>query len=77
MKLRKKSKAIYCDEKMGPCFGDKLFQIFDNFLTKGGFCSKKYKSELLGFEDGFETTNGLEEFSIEELEVYELKLITN
>ena len=75
--IEEKSKAIYCDEKMGPCFGDKLFQIFDNFLTKGGFCSKKYKSELLGFEDGFETTNGLEEFSIEELEVYELKLITN
>ena len=58
---------------MGPCFGDKLFQIFDNFLTQGGIRFNKDNCGYIGMEYDFEITNGMEEFSIEEIETYQLK----
>ena len=65
--------AIYCDENMGPCFGDKFFQIFDNYLTAGGICFDKDNCGFIGLENDFEIANGNKEFLIEEIEVYKLK----
>ena len=72
-KIEDDKTAIYCEENMGPCFGDKLFQIFDNFLTQGGICFNKDNCGYIGMEYDFEITNGTEEFSIEEIETYQLK----
>ena len=65
--------AIYCNENMGPCFGDKFFQILDNYLTEGGICFEKDNCGYIDLENDFEITNGNKEFLIEELEVYKLK----
>ena len=65
--------AIICKENMGPCFGDKLFEIYDNFLSKGGKCFNKNNCGYDNMESDFEITNGIEEFQIEEIEVYKLK----
>ena len=71
--VEKNKNAILCDNNMGPCFGDKLIQIYDKFLEKGGKCYHKENCGFTGIEDDFEITNGIEEFIIEELEVYKLK----
>ena len=72
-KVTEEKNAIYCDEKMGPCFGDKFFQIFDNFLTKGGLFVNMDKCGYTELKDDLEIVNGSKEFSVLELEVYELK----
>ena len=71
-KVENDKKAILCDNNMGPCFGDKFIQIFDNFLDKGGKCYNNENCGYTGIEDDFEITNGIEEFNIEEIEVYKL-----
>ena len=71
--VEKDKNAILCDNNMGPCFGNKLIQIYDKFLEKGGKCYHKENCGFTGIEDDFEITNGIEEFIIEELEVYKLK----
>ena len=65
--------AIICNENMGPCFGDKFFEIYDNFLSNGGKCFNKDNCGYDNIETDFEITNGLEEFIVEEIEVYKLK----
>ena len=69
-KVEKDKNAILCDSNMGPCFGDKFIQIFDNFLDKGGKCYNKENCGYIGTED--EITNRIKEFTIEEIEVYKL-----
>ena len=70
--VEKGKNAILCNNNMGPCYGDKFIQIFDHFLDKGGKCYQKENCEFTGIEDDFEITNGIEEFTIEEIEVYKL-----
>ena len=74
-KVEENKSALYCDENMGPCFGDKFFQIYDNFLTKGGICFNQDKCGYINIEDDRELTNGIEYFPVEEIEVYKLKFI--
>ena len=71
-KVENDKNAILCDINMGPCFGDKFIQVFDNFLEKGGKCYNNENCGFTGMEDGFEITNGIEDFNIEEIEVYKL-----
>lgn len=66
--------AIYCNDNIGPCFGEKFFEIFDNFLTKGGICFNKDKCGYIGLDDDYEITNGIQEFSVEEIEIYQITL---
>ena len=72
-KVAEDKTAIICNESMGPCFGDKLLEIYDNFLSKGGKCFNKDNCGYDNMETDFEIINGLEEFLIEEIEVYKLK----
>ena len=58
---------------MGPCFGDKFLQIFDNFLTKGGLFVNMDKCGYTELKDDLEIINGSKEISLQELEAYELK----
>ena len=72
-KVDEEKNAIYCDEKIGPCFGDKFFQIFDNFMTSGGIFFNIDNCGYIDLKDDLEITNGSKEFFIIELEVYKLK----
>ena len=66
--------AIICDPGLAPSFGGPLFKIFDNFFDKGGKCYSKDKCSYSGQDDDFEITNGVEDFEIHEIEVYQLSL---
>ena len=72
-KIEEDKTAIICDQNIGPCFGDKLFQIYDNYLTEGGICFNKENCGYTGIENDYEITNGMEELNIEEMEVYKIK----
>ena len=66
--------AIICDPSIAPSFGGPLFKIFDNFFNKGGKCYSKDKCSYSGQDNDFEITNGVENFEIHEIEVYQLTL---
>ena len=65
---------IICDPALAPSFGGPLFKIFDSFFTKGGKCYSKNKCGYNGQDNDFEITNGIEDFEIDEIEVYQLNL---
>ena len=67
----KGTSAIGCYEDSGPFFTGG-FKINDNAFNKGGYCFKKG----LNFEmkSDFELTDGIENFDIKEIEVYEIKI---
>ena len=66
-----KKGAIFCCEKYGPIFSDKIFAINDNMLSKGGYCGKMENSNFIGQETDYEIS-GEEKFNIKELEVFEI-----
>ena len=67
--------AIWCNRNFGPTFKNNLFQIFDSCLRKGGYCSVRSNSHFGGQYYDYEISGGESRFRIEELEVYELKLM--
>ena len=66
--------AIICDPDLAPSFGGPLFKVFNNFFTKGGKCFPKNKCGFIGQDNDFEITNGIEDFEIHEIEVYQINL---
>ena len=65
--------AIWCNRNYGPTFKNNFFQVFDECLTKGGYCSVRSNSHFGGQEIDYEAIGGNEpRFSIQELEVYEV-----
>ena len=65
--------AIWCNKNYGPTFKNNLFQIFDNCLKKGGYCSVKNNSHFGGQMEDYEIAGGESRFRVEELEVFEIK----
>ena len=70
--IDKDKTAILCNKNIGPCFGDKFFEIFDNFEKNGGKFYDKDNCGYLGLDKDYEITNGNEDFSVEEIEVYKI-----
>ena len=66
--------AIWCNRNYGPTFKNNFFQIFDDCLKKGGYCSIKNNSHFAGQNYDYEISGGESRFGIEELEVYEVQL---
>ena len=73
--IKSEASAITCDPSLGPSFGGPLFKIGDNFFTKGGKCFTKNKCGFSGQDKDFEITNGIEDFEIQEIEIYKLNII--
>ena len=66
--------AIWCNRNYGPTFKNNFFQIFDDCLQKGGYCSIKNNSHFAGQNSDYEISGGESRFGVEELEVYEVQL---
>jgi DNA repair exonuclease SbcCD ATPase subunit len=66
--------AIWCNRNYGPTFKNNFFQIFDDCLQKGGYCSIKNNSHFSGQNYDYEISGGESRFGVEELEVYEVQL---
>ena len=65
--------AIWCNRNYGPTFKNNFFQIFDECLTKGGYCSVRANSHFGGQEIDYEIIGGNgARFGVNELEVYEV-----
>ena len=66
-------KSVFCCKNLGPCFGDALFWIYDNCLSKGGFMNdglnQRYDNQIKANE--INCGNG--EFNVTDVEVYEAK----
>ena len=67
--------AIWCNRNFGPTFKNNLFQIFDHSLKKGGYCNPRKNSNFGGQMFDYEISGGESKFKIEELEVFEVKLL--
>ena len=67
--------AIWCNKNFGPTFKNNLFQIFDHSLKKGGYCNLRKNSNFGGQMFDYEISGGEPKFKIEELEVFEVKLL--
>jgi hypothetical protein len=68
-KVRKKSKAIYCNSNYGPCFGDKDnkdLQISDNYLSQNSYVGKANGS-FLNMNQDYELNQGNKEFQVDKL----------
>ena len=65
--------SIYCNKGYGPCFGDAIFWIYDNCLSKGGFMNdglnQNYDNQIKENEINF----GNGKFNVTDVEVYEAK----
>ena len=64
---------LFCSDNDGPCFY--AFCIDDECLQNGGFCDEIYKCNYISFESDYELNKGIKNFKIEELEIYEVKLV--
>ena len=64
---------LYCSDNDGPCFY--AFSVDNLCLQNGGFFDEIYKCNYDSFESEYELNNGTKHFKIEELEIYEVKLI--
>ena len=65
--------AIWCNKNYGPTFKNNFFQVFDECLTKGGYCSVRSNSHFGGQDIDYEIIGGNDaRFNIQELEVYEV-----
>ena len=64
--------AIGCFPELGPIFLGCQIKILDKFLTNGGFTCEKGKNYKTN--EDFELTGGLEQFEVEEIEVYNVDL---
>ena len=67
--------AIWCNRNFGPTFKNNLFQIFDHSLKKGGYCNLRKNSNFGGQLFDYEISGGEPKFKIDELEVFEVKLL--
>ena len=67
-----KEEAIFCSKDYGPTFSNNIFCVYDNFLSKGGYCDKNEKSCFDGQEKDYEISGGNKYFKIKELEVFEI-----
>ena len=67
-----KENAIFCSKSYGPTFSQNIFAIYNNMLTKGGFCSKKEKSCFVGQNKDYEISGKNKTFKIKEVEIYEV-----
>ena len=67
--------AIWCNKNFGPTFKNNLFQIFDSCMKKGGYCSIRNNSHFGGQMTDYEISGGESKFKVDELEVFEVKLI--
>ena len=73
-KVRKKSKAIYCNSNYGPCFGDKDnkdLQISDNYLSQNSYVGRANGS-FLNMSQDYELNQGNKEFQVEKLEIFKI-----
>lgn len=64
---------LYCSDNEGPCFY--AFSVENFCLQNGGFCDEIYKCNYDSFENEYELNNGVKQFQIDELEIYEVKLL--
>ena len=69
---RKNEFAIWCNRNYGPTFKNNFFQIFDNALQKGGYCSASHNSHFGGQNSDYEITGGESKFKVNEVEVFEI-----
>ena len=73
--VKPKEFAIWCNRNYGPTFKNNLFQIFDQSLKKGGYCNLRKNSNFGGQMFDYEISGGEARFKIEELEVFEVRLL--
>lgn len=70
---KKTDLSIYCNKGYGPSFGNALFWIYDNCLSKGGFMNdglnQRYDNQIKENEINF----GNGKFKVTDVEVYEAK----
>ena len=71
---KKTDKSIYCYNSYGPCFGDALFFIYDNCLSKGGFMNDGLNNRYDNQNKENEINEGKGEFGVEEVEVFKIEL---
>ena len=64
---------LYCSDNDGPCFY--AFSVNNIFLQNGGFCDEIYKCNFDSFESEYELNDGIKQFQIEELEVFEISFL--
>ena len=77
-KVKKKYKAIYCCEDIGPFFGDqnnKDLQISNNYLKQNSYVGKANGS-FLNMNQDYELNQGNQEFLVDKLEIFKI-LISN
>ena len=70
--IKKNKKAIFCNKKYGPSFGSVTLVVNDNFLINGGWCCSSYLSNFENYDNDYEINNGINEFKIQEMEIYQV-----
>jgi len=61
---------LFCSENDGPCFY--AFSIENNCLKNGGFCDEISKCNYDTFKTEYELNNGIKNFKVRQLEIYEI-----
>ena len=73
-KSKKTNNCIYCDSGYGPVFGDYIFCIYNNCLSKGGMMNDGLNNNYDGQQKANEINNGEQYFGVIEVEVFEIIL---
>ena len=72
--IKKNKNAIYCNQNYGPTFGSVTLAVNNCFLGNGGWCSSGVLSSFKDYDEDYEINKGVNEFKIEEIEVYEVNV---
>ena len=70
--IKKNKRAIYCNKNYGPSFGSITFAVNNNYFINGGWCCSSYLSNFENYDNDYEINNGINEFKIQEMEIYQV-----
>ena len=70
--IKKGKRAIYCNKNYGPSFGSITIAVNNNYFINGGWCCSSYLSNFENYDTDYEINNGVNEFKIQEIEIYQV-----
>ena len=70
--IKKNKRAIFCHKNYGPSFGSITLAVNNNYFINGGWCSSSFLSNYENYDIDYEINNGINEFKIKEMEIYQI-----
>ena len=70
--IKKDKRAIFCNKNYGPSFGSITLAVNNNYFINGGWCCSSCLSNFENYDNDYEINNGINEFKIKEMEIYQI-----